>query len=298
MILELKNIHKTYHSRTGAFGSRAQIVRAVGGVSLSLKANESLALVGESGCGKTTLARIAIGLLRPDEGAILFFGEPMSLSDPVRRRDFRRSVQMVFQDPYSSLDPRFTIADILREAFVLSEIRDGHQQARIMQSTLAAVGLPGGILGRFPHEFSGGERQRIAIARALIVRPKILILDEAVSSLDVIIQKQILDLLSTLQSEYQLTYLFISHNLKILRGFSQRIAVMYRGLLVESAPVEELFNHPLHPYTRALLSAAVDYKSTPLNHEEIPLAGEWIDRGNGHFVLGPAPEENLSREAR
>jgi ABC-type oligopeptide transport system ATPase subunit len=246
MILELKNIYKSY-GIPGVFGGELKKVKAVNGVDLSLAENDSVALVGESGCGKTTLARIAIGLIPSDKGEIFFRRKSLRLSEGQMYKEFRKSVQMVFQDPYSSLDPRFTIADIMHEAFVLTEIKNKERRLEVMKETLCSVGMPEDILGRVPHEFSGGERQRIAIARSLITKPKILILDEAVSSLDVIIQKQILDLLLSLQQEYQLTYLFISHNLKILRRFSKRIAVMCRGRIVESAPSEELFYNPIHP---------------------------------------------------
>jgi len=194
---------------------------------------------------------------------------------------------MVFQDPYSSLDPRFTIRKILQEAVaLLPEKETPHQQLARMAEALQAVGLSIDALPRFSFEFSGGERQRIAIARALIMRPKLLILDEAVSSLDVLVQTQIIELLKKLQVEFGLTYLFITHNLKVVRTLCQRIAVMYQGRIVETAATEELFHRPMHPYTKRLLAAAVDYQT--LGHEDAVVLSEnlrLIDKGNGHFVL-------------
>ncbi len=226
MLLELKNIQKTFADRAGGQ------VRAVDGVSLSVTAGESCALVGESGCGKTTLARIVMGLVRPDAGEMLFEGQPV-WGDRQRERYFRRMARMVFQDPFASLDPRYTVRSILEEALHLEPKCSAEACSSKMKSVLTAVGLSGEILSRYPHEFSGGERQRIAIGRALMTGPKLLVLDEAVSSLDVIIQKEVLDCLVALQKDRGLTYIFITHNIKAAHRIAHKIAVMRSGKIVE-----------------------------------------------------------------
>ena len=219
-------------------------VRAVDQVSFFLNQGENLCIIGESGCGKSTLAKVMIGLLKADKGTI---------------EGNRQTIQMVFQDPYSSLDPLWTVRSILKEAFCRQKLSAKEQQER-MQSMLKAVGLSADMLNRFPHEFSGGERQRIAIARALLTNPKILILDEAVSSLDVLVQKQILDLLRDVKRKFKLTYIFISHNLRVVQKFSDRIAVMHQGKIIEIGSSEEIFNNPQQKYTQQLIKAAFDYQ--------------------------------------
>ncbi|MEI6437750.1 MAG: dipeptide/oligopeptide/nickel ABC transporter ATP-binding protein [Candidatus Omnitrophota bacterium] len=226
MLLELKNIHKTFAVRSGG------ALKAVDDVSLSIVSGESCALVGESGCGKTTLARIVMGLVRPDAGQVLFEGQQV-WGDPQREREFRRKARMVFQDPFASLDPRYRVHAILEEALYLEPKTAPGARSEKMRSVLAAVGLSADILLRHPHEFSGGERQRIAIARALMTDPKMLILDEAVSSLDVLIQKEVLDYLAALRHGRGLTYLFITHNIKAARRIAHKIAVMRGGKIVE-----------------------------------------------------------------
>ena len=233
MILQVSDLEKS-------FGK----IKAVDQVSFSLQEGENLCIIGESGCGKSTLAKMMIGLLKADKGKV--DGD----------RDF---LQMVFQDPYSSLDPLWTVRSILKEAFVRQKLSAKEQMER-MQSTLDAVGLSSDMLNRFPHEFSGGERQRIAIARALLTNPKILILDEAVSSLDVLVQKQIIDLLMEIKRKFNLTYIFISHNLRVVKKFSDRIAVMHQGKIIEIGTSQEIFHQPQQPYTRQLLRAAFDYQ--------------------------------------
>lgn len=226
MLLELKGISKIFPDRSGG------VVRAVDDVSLGINKDESLAVVGESGCGKTTLARIVMGLVRPDAGEVYFQGERVWGNRPIERY-FRSKARMVFQDPFSSLDPRFNVRAILAEALFLEAGMTSRAQSERMVKVLRAVSLPEDILLRHPHEFSGGERQRLAIARALMTDPEFLILDEAVSSLDVLVQKEILDCLADLQRERGLTYMFITHNIKAAHRITQKLAVMNSGKIVE-----------------------------------------------------------------
>ena len=288
MLLKLTNIKKYFPVKGGFFGTTGDHVKAVDGVDLAVRSGENISLVGESGCGKTTLARIILKLTRADTGSIVFDGQDITHFPNRRLIQSRKNMQMVFQDPYSSLDPRFTIRRVMWEALTCEKEKyrpEAERQIRVRQ-LLESVQLSGDILNRYPHEFSGGERQRIAIARALMLNPKLLILDEAVSSLDVIIQKQLIDLLADLQEKFNLTYLFISHNLKIAKRISQKIAVMYRGKIVELAPTDEIFSNPLHPYTKELLSAAIDYKAVQREVKiEINPTAQLIDHGNGHFVM-------------
>jgi len=229
-ILQIQNVSKS-------FGN----LRAVDDVSISLEAGDNLAIIGESGCGKTTLAKMMMGLIPPDKGSI-------------QAENF--SLQMVFQDPYQSLDPLWNVREILKEAFGRKHSFSAVQEQEQMERMLVAVGLSPGVLGRFPHEFSGGERQRIAIARALLAGPRVLVLDEAVSALDTLVQKQIMDLLKKLKQEFNLAYIFISHNLRLVRNFSDKIVVMYQGKIVEEGAASRVLQSPAHPYTQQLLQAA------------------------------------------
>ncbi len=284
-LLELKNIKKYFRVSHGIFGLDAEVVRAVDGVDLMISSGENLGLVGESGSGKTTLGRIILKLLPIDSGNIIWEGQDITPVRGRRLRLIRRNFQMVFQDPYSSLDPRFTVRKIIQEAMIYDEKKTKAQKEDRVRELIEAVQLPEDILNRFPHEFSGGERQRIAIARALAMNPKLLILDEAVSSLDVLIQGEIIDLLKELQSKFSLTYLFISHNLRVVKKICSRLAVMYKGKIVELAPTREIFSQPLHPYTQSLLAAAIQYKAFPISPEiTINDDSKLMDRGNGHWV--------------
>jgi ABC-type oligopeptide transport system ATPase subunit len=288
MLLQLHNIKKYFPKKGGFFGAAGDDVKAVNGVDLSIRPGENISLVGESGCGKTTLARIILKLMPLDAGSIIFDGEDITHLSNRQMKSYRKNMQMVFQDPYGSLDPRFTVRRIMREGLVLDEDQDKSERAKLvrMREMLESVQLSGDILNRYPHEFSGGERQRIANARALMLNPKLLVLDEAVSSLDVIIQKQLMDLLADLQAKFHLTYLFISHNLKIVRRISRKIAVMYQGKIVELASTEDIFNNPLHPYTKELLSAAMDYKEVNRETEiNVHPDAKLVHQGNDHFVI-------------
>ena len=285
MLLELRGIKKYFPIKKGILRRTHDHVRAVDHVDLSLVKGENLSLVGESGCGKTTLGRLILRLMPMDEGEIVFDGKDIGRLSGRRMRYLRKDLQMIFQDPYNSLDPRFTVRDIIREAMIFDGTSNDQKEERVKE-LLNAVKLSPEVRGRFPHEFSGGERQRIAIARALAMNPQLLILDEAVSSLDVLVQDEIIKLLLELQQQFQLTYLFISHNLRVVKRISHRIAVMYRGKIVELAPTEELFRNPLHPYTKELLSAAIEYKALPSTEEIVfDKDARLKDQGSGHWVL-------------
>ena len=236
-------------------GRRGQKVHAVTDVSIDVKEGETLGLVGESGCGKSTLGRTIVRLLEPTDGQIIFQGTPIEGFGTRRMRPLRREMQMVFQDPYASLNPRKRVGTIVSDPMRIHDLGNRAEQKRRVGEILETVGLSPEHYNRFPHEFSGGQRQRIGIARALALRPKLIIADEPVSALDVSIQSQMLNLLDDLQKELQLTFVFIAHDLGVVRHVSNRIAVMYLGKIVELSPAEELYTRPIMPYTEALLSA-------------------------------------------
>ena len=256
ILLEVRELKKYFPITGGVFKRTVDSVKAVDGVNLTVFRGETLGLVGESGCGKTTLGRVIPRLEEPTEGEILFEGENILHYDRKQLRALRREIQIIFQDPYSSLNPRQTVGDIIGESFIIHDIGNHVEREQRVLKLMEVVGLRPEHYDRLPHEFSGGQRQRIGIARALALNPKLIICDEPVSALDVSIQSQVINLLEKLQQDFNLTYLFIAHDLAVVQHVSDRVAVMYLGRLVEMASSIELYRNPYHPYTEALLSAS------------------------------------------
>lgn len=316
VILDVKNLKKYFPITQGILLQRKVAdVKAVDGISFDVKQGETLGLVGESGCGKSTTGRTILQLYRPTEGEVVFRGKDLAKLQGEDLRKMRSDMQMIFQDPYASLNPRMTVGDIIAEPLEVHNIAKGQEKKERVQELLKTVGLNPYFINRYPHEFSGGQRQRIGIARALAVNPDFIVCDEPISALDVSIQAQIINLLEELQDRFGLTYLFIAHDLSVVRHISDRVAVMYLGKIVELTDSRTLYANPLHPYTRALLSAVpipdplieekreriilVGDVPSPVNppkgcrfHTRCPLAipickeaiPEWRDVGNGHFV--------------
>ena len=253
-LLEVESVKKYFPLRKGLMGSKL-FNRAIDGVSFTVERGETFGLVGESGCGKTTLGRVILRLTPPTEGRVLFETTDLTKVSLEQMRDFRRQIQVVFQDPYASLNPRMTIGSIIAEPLVVHGGYDRQQRKDRVQELLRIVGLHSDDERRYAHEFSGGQRQRIGIARALALNPELIICDEPVSALDVSIQSQVLNLLQELQEGFGLTYIFISHSLSVVEHVSDRVAVMYLGKIVEIGAVDDIFNNPVHPYTKALISA-------------------------------------------
>jgi oligopeptide transport system ATP-binding protein len=254
-LLEVRHVKKYFPIRAGVLQREVAHVHAVDDVSFAVKQGETLGLVGESGCGKSTLGRTIVRLLQPTEGEIIFDGTPIQKLGTRRLRPLRREMQMVFQDPYASLNPRKRVGTIISDPMKIHDLGSRSEQKRRVNEILETVGLSPEHYNRFPHEFSGGQRQRIGIARSLALRPKLIVADEPVSALDVSIQSQMLNLLDDLQTEFNLTYIFIAHDLGVVRHVSDRIVVMYLGKIVELSPADELYVRPIMPYTEALLSA-------------------------------------------
>ncbi|HED03698.1 MAG TPA: dipeptide ABC transporter ATP-binding protein [Candidatus Fraserbacteria bacterium] len=318
VLLEIKNLVKYFPVKKGVFRRTVAQVKAVDDVSFYINHGETLGLVGESGCGKTTTGRTILRLVEPTGGQIIFHREGKEAVDIAKLsrrvlKPLRRQMQIIFQDPYSSLNPRMTIGDIVGEPLVVHKVARGKEREARVRELLEAVGLNPSYMKRYPHEFSGGQRQRIGIARALALDPELVIADEPVSALDVSIQAQVINLLEDLQKEFGLTYLFIAHDLSVVRHISSRVAVMYLGKVVEMAATQELYENPKHPYTEALLSAVPvpdpDYKMeriilegdvpSPVNppsgcpfHPRCRYAKEvcsqevppFVDLGNKHFT--------------
>lgn len=281
-------------------GRQRQVVSALNGVNLDVMPAETLGIVGESGCGKSTLARCIAGLNRPTSGDIRFEGESVIDLRGARRRDYNKRVQMMFQDPYTSLNPRMTVRDTLREAITVHRMREGAGIDRRVDELLDLVRLPDGAADKYPHEFSGGQRQRIGIARALSLEPACLVADELVSALDVSVQAQVVNLLLELQDDLGLTVLFVAHDLRLVRHVSHRVAVIYLGAIVEIGPSEALFSKPMHPYSQALLAAAPSLDPTkrrraPALSGELPSPLD-IPPGCPFHVRCPHATERCRRE--
>jgi oligopeptide transport system ATP-binding protein len=272
-ILEVRNLVKYFPVGGGIFGKALGWIRAVDGVSFSIRRGETLGLVGESGCGKTTTGRCILQLERPTSGEVIFEGRDLSRLSPAELRAVRRKIQVIFQDPYSSLNPRMTVGQIIAEPMAVHGIVPDRQarKARVPE-LLSRVGILPSMADRYPHELSGGQRQRVGVARALAMEPSLIVCDEPVSALDVSIQAQIINLLEDLQAEFHLTYLFVAHDLSVVRHISDRVAVMYLGKIVEIADRQALYEDPLHPYTKALLSA-------------VPIPDPVVEAAREHVVL-------------
>lgn len=251
-LLEVRHLVKRFESGGGWLGGEKQIVRAVNDVSFSVGRGESIGLVGESGCGKSTVARTLLRLIEPDEGEIVFEGKDLRKATPAELRKLRQRIQIVFQDPYASLNPRRTVRQTLAEPLVVHGLGNAAQIEAKVTKTILEVGLPATALDRYPHEFSGGQRQRIGIARALVLDPELIIADEPVSALDVSVQAQILQLLQRLKEERGLSFVFVSHDLGVVRHFCDTVCVMYLGRIIETGPTRDILDRPHHPYSRML----------------------------------------------
>lgn len=272
-LLEVRNLRKTFQVSAGPFTEKHLSLKAVDDVSFNLHAGETLGLVGESGCGKSTTGKTILRLQEPDSGEIRFDGNDLLSLSAQQMRDRRRDLQMIFQDPYSSLNPRMRVVDIVGEPLKIHGLAKNRALRQEVAHLLQTVGMDSTCLDRYPHEFSGGQRQRIGIARALALKPRLIVADEPVSALDLSIQAQVVNLMQDIQQQFNLTYLFIAHDLSIIEHISDRIAVMYLGRIVELTPAEELYRNPRHPYSEALLNA-VPIPDPHARRQKRPLVGE------------------------
>jgi len=273
VLVEVKNLVKYFPVRSGLLQRVQGWVKAVDDVSFTIYRGETLGLVGESGCGKTTLGRAILRLIEPTRGQVWFDGKDILVLGRRQFKRIQRDMQIIFQDPFTSLDPRMPIGQSVGEGLAIHRVGDQRARHDRVQQALAKVGLYPEHARRYPHEFSGGQRQRIGVARALVMQPKFIVCDEPVSALDVSIQSQVLNLLRDLQAEFNLTYLFVAHNLSVVEHISDRVAVMYLGKIVELAEREELFSNPLHPYTHALMSA-IPVPNPSMRRDRIILKGD------------------------
>lgn len=255
ILLEVQHLTKRFPADTNFFGKATSYVQAVDDVSFFIRKGEAFGLVGESGCGKTTIGKMLVNLITPTSGKIIFDGKDLTAMDKNERKNYCKDIQLIFQDPYASLNPRMRVGDIIAEPMITNNVVPKDQVEKRVNELLECVGLANYMRNRYPHEFSGGQRQRVGIARALAVNPKLIVCDEPVSALDVSIQAQVLNLLDELKEEFGLTYLFIAHGLNVVKHVSDRVGVMYLGKMMEIAPKGSLYNDPLSPYTQALLSA-------------------------------------------
>ncbi|HBF77040.1 MAG TPA: peptide ABC transporter ATP-binding protein [Clostridiaceae bacterium] len=271
-LIEINNLKKYFPIKKGILNKTTSLVKAVDSVSFTINKGETLGLVGESGCGKTTCGRTIIKLYEPTDGQIIYDGVDIAKLSNKEMVPYRKKMQMIFQDPYASLDSRMTVGDIVGEAIDIHKLMSGKERSERIHYLLERVGLNSEHANRYPHEFSGGQRQRIGIARALAVQPEFIICDEPISALDVSIQAQVVNMLEDLQSDFGLTYLFIAHDLSMVKHISNKVGVMYLGVMMEVAESNELYTHPMHPYTQALLSA-------------IPVPDPKITRGKKRIVL-------------
>lgn len=297
ILVDVRNLKKYFSKERNLWGKNTQVLKAVDGVSFQIRKGETFGLVGESGSGKSTVGRCILRLYDVTEGEIYFDGQELSKLREKELKPFRRRIQSIFQDPYSSLNPGMNVLELIGEPMDIHGLHKGEERKEVVAELLEKVGLQREHLYRYPHEFSGGQRQRISIARALAVRPEFVVCDEPISALDVSVQAQVVNMLEDLQHEFGLTYLFIAHDLSMVRHISDRIGVMYRGRLVEVADSEELYENPLHPYTQALLSAipvpdphAARERIVWRSREDAPEQGEPLplrEVSPGHYAAIP-----------
>ena len=282
-ILRVDNLKKYFQNKNGLLKKKTKITKAVNGISFSIAGGETVGLVGESGCGKSTTGRMIVKLNKPTEGNIFFEGQNIFHIKRENRKQFKKSIQMIFQDSFASLNPRITAGEIVGEALDIHNIcKNKNERSEFIEKIFNDVGLNKNQINRYPHEFSGGQRQRIGIARAICLNPKLIVCDEPVSALDVSVQAQIINMMKDVQKKYNLSYLFISHDLSVVKHISDRVIVMYLGFIVEKASKKDLFDEPLHPYTKALISA-IPITNPDIKREKIILCEELdtslIDKG-------------------